>query len=63
MEDQKTGDEVVIPSRVFPKAISTQPKEADSRPRTKKRGATQNPPMTGNLSSCLGCEAKHCKGK
>lgn len=34
-EDQEIGDEVVIPSRVFPKAISTQPKEGDSSPSTK----------------------------
>ena len=64
MEDQEIRDKVDIPSRVFPKPISTQPKKKGGLlPQDQvERGHTE-PPLTGKISSCLGCEAKNYKGK
>ena len=67
MEVQETRDEADIPSRVFPKPISNL-RKGTSALRTEVESKNQverghpEPPLTGKISSCLGCEAKHCKG-
>nr|BAE24376.1 unnamed protein product [Mus musculus] len=47
---------------VLPKPIFTQPKKRGRLPLEQVERGHPEPPLTGKLSSCLGCEAKHCKG-